>query len=130
MNNCIKTFELSNGLTIHIHDTTRRYYGDYHLVRLEVVCEVPLVPDYFDDCSQLSEAQALLGETAVYSRQLEKMGVPYQGIEAAREDLINGLETTLDYFSSEGFPRKLVLSELSKARDKSGRRHCSGCRPS
>lgn len=125
MDNRVTKFELSNGLEVVIHDATRRYYEDYHLVRLEIVCEAPILPGYFENSGLFTEARALLGDSAVYRRTLEKMGVPYHGIEDARAGLINGFEsTTLPYFSVEDFPRRLVLSELTKARGKSGRRHC------
>jgi len=125
MDNCIRKFELSNGLTVIVNDATRRYYEDYHLVRLEFVCEALVLPEYFDNEDLFSDARALLGESVVYRRLVERMGVPYGEIEAAREGLINGFEeSALHYFSSGGFPRKLVLSELSKARGKSGLRRC------
>lgn len=122
MYNCVRTFELPNGLTVFVYDATRRYYEDYHLVRLEIVCETPVLAEYFDNDELFSEARDLLGESAVYRRLLEKMGVPYAEIEAARESLIQGFEcTALRYFSADGFPRKLVLSEFAKARETAGR---------
>lgn len=124
MDNFVRKFELPNGLAFFIYDATRRYYEDYHLVRLEIVCELPVLPEYFDNDRLFSEARALLGDSAVYRRLVEKMGVPFGEIETARGDLISGFEATLHYFSSEDCPRKLVLSELSKAREKSGRHHC------
>lgn len=123
MDNCVRKFELSNGLTVFIYDATRRYYEDYHLVRLEIVCEARVLPEYFDNDELFAEARSLLGESAVYRRLVEKMGVPYGEIEAAREGLINGFEgSACNYFSTEGFPRKLVLSELAKTRGKTGSR--------
>lgn len=125
MDTCFRKFELSNGLTLFVYDTTRRYYEDYHLVRLEIVCETPVLAEYFDTGVLFSEARALLGESAVYRRLLEKMGVPYREIGVARESLVADFENNvLRYFSTEGFPRKLVLSEFAKAREQAGRSRC------
>ena len=125
MDTCFRKFELSNGLTLFVYDATRRYYEDYHLVRLEIVCETPVLAEYFDTDEQYSEARELLGESVVYRRLLEKMGVPYREIAVARESLVKGFENNaLRYFSVEGFSRKLVLSEFAKAREKVGRSRC------
>lgn len=125
MDKCVRKIELPNGLTVFVYDATRRYYEDYHLVRLDIVCKTPVLVEYFDNDELFSEARALLGELAVYRRLLEKMGVPFREIEAARESLIKDFESNaLGYFSAHGFSRKLVLSEFAKAREKAGRCRC------
>ena len=125
MDTCFRKLELPNGLTVFVYDATRRYYEDYHLVRLEIVCEAPVLAEYFDTDELFSEARELLGESAVYRRMLEKMGVPFREIEAARESILQSFENNaLSYFSAEGFPRKLVLSEFTKAREEAGRSRC------
>jgi hypothetical protein len=125
MNSCIKRIELTNGLIISIYDTTRRYYEDYHLVRLEMVCEAPLRKEYFDGPAEFSEALGVLGEYAVYRKTIEKMGVPYDEIGQAREQLVQGIENNCrGYFARASFPRKLVKTELAKARDKRRRSPC------
>lgn len=125
MNPCIKRIELPNGLVVSIYDTTRRYYEDYHLVRLEMVCETAVLREYFDSPADFSEAVGLLGESAVFCKTIEKMGVPYAEIGQARERLVEAIVNNCSaYFSRESFPRKLVLTELAKARDKSRRLPC------
>lgn len=125
MNSCIRRIELPNGLVITIFDTTRRYYEDYHLVRLEVVCETAVRSEYFESPDDFSAAVGVLGETAVYRKSVEKMGVPYDEIGQAREQLVHGIESNCrGYFARESFPRKLVLSELAKALDKIRRSPC------
>jgi hypothetical protein len=119
METFIQQIDLANGLSISVYDTTRRYYEDYHLVRLEFICRVPILIEYFDNPVAFDEAKKLLGETAVYRRTCERMGVPFDGIESARETLIaDFMKNALPYFTVESFPRKLVLSELVKAREK------------
>lgn len=122
METYIQQIDLPNGLSISVHDTTRRYYEDYHLVRLEFACPVPLRMEYFDTPEALDDAKKLIGETAVYRRTCEKMGVPFDGIVAAREAIIaDFMKNALPYFTVESFPVKLVRSELQKAREKAGR---------
>jgi hypothetical protein len=122
METYIQQIDLANGLSISVYDTTRRYYEDYHLVRLEFICRVPLRIEYFDSPEAFDEAKKLLGEVAVYRRTCEKMGVPFGGIGAARETLIaDFMKNALPYFTVESFPGKLVLSELQKAREKASR---------
>jgi hypothetical protein len=104
-----------------IFDTTRRYYEDYHLVRLEIVCEVPLREEYFTGPEKMAEARRVLGDRAMYRRTVEKMGVPYAEIGQAREKLIDSfMVNALPYLSDEKFPRMFVLSELAKTEKKRG----------
>lgn len=119
MEKCVKKIELANGLIVFIYDRTRRYYEDYHLVRLQLCCEVPLVESYFENAGEFCEARDLLGESVIYRRSMEKMGVPYADIEMAGNEMIDGFENhALRYFIADDFPRKLVLSELAKSRKK------------
>ncbi len=125
MNTCIKRIELPNGLVVSLYDDTRRYYEDYHLVRLEMVCETTVLREYFDSEADFSEAVGLLGESAVFRKTIEKMGVPYAEIGKAREQLVEAVVNNCsEYFSRESFPRKLVMAELAKSRDKSRRTPC------
>lgn len=125
MNTCIKRIELSNGLVVTLYDETRRYYEDYHLVRLEMVCEATVLPEYFDCAADFSEAVGLLGESAAFRTTIEKMGVPYAEIGEARERLVEAVVNNCgDYFSRESFPCRLVMSELAKARGKRRRPPC------
>lgn len=125
MDSCIKHMELPNGLVITIYDATRRYYEDYHLVRLEMVCETAVRREYFDSSADFSDAVDVLGESAVFRKTIEKMGVPYAEIGQARQRLMEGIENNCrGYFAMESFPRKLVMSELAKARDKRRRPPC------
>lgn len=111
----IKNVNLKNSLTVQIFDTTRRYYEDYHLVRLEIECDVPLRDDFFKSTEEFTKALALLGDSAQYRRTVEKMGVPFAGIDAARDDLISCfIATSLPYMEKESFPLKFVLSEMCK----------------
>ncbi|MHC1698115.1 MAG: hypothetical protein AB9919_08710 [Geobacteraceae bacterium] len=116
MKKYVRKIDLNNSLTVQVYDTTRRYYEDYHLVRLEIECEVAVKEEFFTEPESFARARMLLGESVCYHRTVEKMGVPFAEIDAAREGIISCfISTALPYLASESFPRKFVVSELQKA---------------
>ncbi|MDD2337096.1 MAG: hypothetical protein PHD01_11020 [Geobacteraceae bacterium] len=119
MKTCVRKIELKNSLTLLVHDTTRRYYEDYHLVRLEIECEIAVDEAFFEGSGKLAEARRMLGDSVTYRRTVEKMGVPFVEIESARDDIISSfIATSVPYLSHEDFPRKFVQSELKKSSGK------------
>jgi hypothetical protein len=119
MDTLIKKIPLENGLVICMYDHTRRYYGDFYHVKIEIVCEITLNEEYFENLDDYADAQIILGKSVSYRRFMEQMGVPSTGIERAREVLIeNFKEHSAPYFSSANFPRKLVLSHYDKSKKK------------
>jgi hypothetical protein len=122
MDTLIKKILLENGLTVLILDHTRRYYGDFYVVKIEIFCEVPVCEEFFTNNDDFTQARKLIGETVEYRRYVEQMGVPSTGIERAREQIVENFENhSLPYFSSAFFPQKLVLSHYTKAKKKLGR---------
>ncbi len=122
MGQIIKEISLGNGLVVRFYDNTVRYYGDYYCVKLETVCDVPLLPDYFENERLHAEAREVVGGEVTYRRITEKMGVPSTEIERVLAHLIAQFESnSLPYFSAEKFPRKFVLSEVGKMMKKLGR---------
>lgn len=116
MNKVAREITLSNGLTVRFADSARRYFGDYHQVRLEVQCEVTVAPGMFQDEAAYRDAVAKIGPTVAYRRVEEQMGVPTEGVEKCVERLVENFSATaLRYFDTEEFPGKLVHSELAKA---------------
>jgi hypothetical protein len=117
----IKSFLLANKLSIHVYDQTKRYYEGFHLVKLEMVCEVLLVADYFQNVTDFSEAKKMLGEKVVYRRVLEHMGVPFFNIDDVQQSLLQNFATnSLPYFELTDFPQKIVFSELARERKRAG----------
>jgi len=105
-----------------VHDTTRRYYEDYHLVRLEIECDIAVKEAFFEKPEKLAEARSMLGDSVSYRRTVEKMGVPFLEIESAREEILSSfIANAVPYLSHKDFPRKFVLSELKKASEKKPR---------
>lgn len=119
MTSMIRETILENGLLVRFLDHTRHYYGDFYLVKIEIVCEIPLHTDFFDDQADLEEARRLVGEPAVYRREVEQMGVPSTAIATVTERLMsNFISHSLPYFSATDFPRRFLRAELERARKK------------
>lgn len=119
MDTFIRDIPLPNGLTVSFSNQTRRYFGDYYLVMLEIVCRVPVIAEYFEEEGEFDEARSLLGDEVVYRRGVEQMGVPSTGIERVLDRLMADFEKhSLPYFAAPAFPQKLVTAELKKRKRK------------
>jgi hypothetical protein len=115
MKNLIREIPLANGLTVRFFDTTRRYFGDYHQVRVKISCEVPLSADLFDDAPAYEAAVKLLGGSVRYQKDVEHQGVPTLATADAVEKVIRQfVDHSLCYFESEAFPKRFVQSELNR----------------
>lgn len=106
---------ISNGLTVNIFNHNHRYFGDYHHVKVEITCEVPILEEYFSSREECDEARAALGEsTTLYRRSVEKMGVSSAELEATLESIIEDFtDHSLSYLASPEFPRRLIAKELA-----------------
>ena len=120
MKNIIREIPLANGLTVCFTDATRRYFGDYHQVRVEVRCEVPVTALLFDDEPAFLAALKLLGASVCYLKKVEHQGVPTLGTADAVQQVVQQfIDHQLSYFGSESFPRRFVQSELNRVLAKS-----------
>ncbi|MCM0081487.1 hypothetical protein L4X63_07800 [Geomonas sp. Red32] len=119
MKKLVREVPLSNGLTLRFFDASRRYFGDYHQVRLEICCEVDLTPDLFDDPTEFETASRLLGAKVQFLKQVEHQGVPTGAVSGTVEQVIQQfLDHSGRYLDSGAFPRKLVHSELARLRSR------------
>lgn len=128
MKKLVREIPLSNGLTVRCFDATRRYFGDYHQVRLEICCEVAVTADLFADDREHESALKLLGKSVLYRRHEEHQGVATEQIDTVRERMLDQFVShALPYFGGAGFARRLVQAELAKkagrARSFAGRHH-------
>jgi hypothetical protein len=111
-----REISLENGLTVSFYQHTHRYFGDYHRIKVEIICEVPLLEEYFASQAEFAEAVASFGSKAVFRRNLELMGVSSAEVAPSLEGVIANFSShSLSYLSSPLFPRKLVHAELSAA---------------
>jgi hypothetical protein len=121
MKKLIREIPLANGLIVQFFDATRRYFGDYHKVRVTISCEVPLSSGLFDDEKSYEAALKLLGPKVRYLKEIEHQGVATDATAETIEKVITDFVAhSLTYFNSEAFPKKLVLSELNRRRSRSG----------
>lgn len=119
MKKLIRELPLANGLTVRFFDATRRYFGDYHQVRVTISCEVPVSVELFDDLPSHRAAVALLGASVQYRKEIEQQGVAgLLTAETVEKVIQHFVEHSLGYFQSEAFPRKLVQSELNRIKAK------------
>lgn len=115
MKKLIREIPLTNGLTVRFFDATRRYFGDYHQVRINICCEVPLSADLFEDAAAHHDAAKLLGGSVSYSKDIEHQGVATDDIPGTVAKVIQHfVDHSLSYLSGSEFPRKLVQSELKR----------------
>ena len=122
----VREIPLTNGLTVRFTDKTRRYFGDYHQVRVEVTCEVPLTPQLFEDSAAYESALKVLGGQVSYQKLVEHQGVATCDTADTVDRVIRHfLEHSISYFASDSFPRRLVQSELARI----GSRSRSSFRP-
>jgi len=118
----IREVPLTNGLTVRFFDATRRYFGDYHKVRIKISCEVPVTPNLFEDAASYETALKHLGKSVQYVKEVEQQGVPTADTAGAAENVIRHfMEHSLGYFQSEAFPRKFVQSEAKRVTGKAKR---------
>jgi len=122
----IKTERLANGLTLEFIDQSNRYYGDYHRVRIEARCAVPVELSSFgnaDDAGELAQrARRLFGEAVTYSRVLERMGVAGADVEVVKESLIEEfLRTGRSYLERPAFISRFLVSQLEAKEKGRGR---------
>jgi len=120
MKEFIKEIPLANGLTVRFADATRRYFGDYHQVRVTISCTVPVSADLFESAADFEAARKLLGSEVLYQKKVEHQGVASQDTEAALEKVVQQfISHTLGYFETGTFPRRFVHSELNRLRTRS-----------
>jgi hypothetical protein len=108
---------LDNGLTVRFRDETRRYFGNFHHIRIIVHCVVPLTPELTDISVDYGRFCGLVGGEIRYERTLEQMGVSGDDLNQVRQRLVaTFVETAVPYLSSPSFPRQLVANRVARLR--------------
>ncbi|WP_305046270.1 hypothetical protein [Geoalkalibacter sp.] len=109
---------LENGLMVEVRDLSRRYFGDYHRVVLEVRIRLPLrielFPEDRDAQSLLAAARTAWGEEVCSPTRLERMGVPGADVESVRRELWDSFVAHgLGYLRHPGYPGRLLRRLLA-----------------
>lgn len=112
-----RTEVLPNGLTLDFVDGSNRYFGDYWRVALEVRCRIPLCHALPPDDPDIDQARALLGETLLFTRSLEKMGVAGEEVTSVRTAMVEHfLSSAGAYMATPVFPGSFVRQQLAEKR--------------
>lgn len=107
--NLFNPLNLSNGLILSVLDHTKAYFGDYHLVKLEMILSLGNAGDI-----KLSGVDHIALCNIKYKRCLERMGVHSSDIESVKDSLFKDFEVnSLPYMSSQGFLQRLLERELT-----------------
>jgi len=111
-----RTIELDNGLCLELRDQSNRYFGDYHRIKIEVSCDIPLRGEFFGgnpDDPQLQTARRLYGDSLRFERSLERMGVAGAEVENVREELVESfLKSSAAYLEHPEFVARYVQRQL------------------
>ena len=115
MSTQLREVTIGNNLTIRFIDRSRHYYGGFFQAAVEAVCDIPVTPEYIQAPAEHEQAISLLGQTAHFSKVLDRMGVLATDLEKTREQLIDEfLKTAAPYLAMEDFPSRFILSEINK----------------
>lgn len=88
--------QLENGVRLAFEDTTNRYYGDYHRVKIEV--RIRLAENGY--------------ERAYDFKALEKMAVPGAEVDAVRQQLLeNFRQQLLPYLARPDFAQRFLATQ-------------------
>ena len=112
----VKEIPLENDLIVRFYNHNHRYFGDYHRVKVEITCEVPIMEEYFSNRAECAEAISTLGRSALFKRGVEQMGVSSDELEPCLERIIdNFISHALSYLASPEFPRMLIKKEMANS---------------
>jgi hypothetical protein len=105
-----KEIVLDDNRTVRIIDSSKNYFGDYHLVKLDISCELPLSPAQAQGNSPDAESSV-----PVYRRTLEKMAVPSAEVEQVKSLLLaEFMRNALPYLARPDFSAKLLAGERAR----------------
>jgi hypothetical protein len=116
----IDKIALENGLTLEIHDRSRKVAVDRWLVSFEARIDVEVKPEYFQDEAgakpSFNAIQKAVGKEVTYSYEKSRHFVA----ETEKDDVFQGLKdrfltTTLPYLSNAKFPRNTILLQFKAA---------------
>jgi len=120
----LHTLKLHNGLIITIYDHSKVYFGDYHHVKINIVCSFDdLAINSLSCCPDEIDLRSIL-----YTRTLDRMGVPSKDVESVTDSLLNDFRlNSLPYISSQEFPKKLIHNEVNNTKRSNKKYTGSGC---
>jgi len=114
---------LANGLELFLEESSNRYFGDYHRVRLILTCDLPVsavwLGDADDPAAEAIRLRGLLGDSVRYEKVLERMGVPGADVARVRRQLLDDFSATARlYLESPEFPSRLLRQRARQLRQR------------
>ncbi len=118
----LSTHRLNNGLEIVFHDSGNRYFGDYHQVKLIIICRIPLgeelLSEHLSD-DDLKKAMQLFGDHVEYRKLLKQMGVAGDDVDSVKQEMVdNFMNTAAEYMQGDDFASRYVARRLVEHRNK------------
>ncbi|MDD2557653.1 MAG: hypothetical protein RBR43_01660 [Desulfuromonadaceae bacterium] len=87
---------LANGLKLNYSDATKRYYGDYYRICIEVKCALP---------------QEEHGHWHLF-KKLEQMGVASSKLDSTKQELLDAFSRMiLPYLQRDDFPERFEVAK-------------------
>jgi len=116
--NPFHTVTLDNGLVLEMVDQGNRYFGDYHRIKIVVRCVIPLEARFFGGDARhpaLLQARTCFGDSVVFERTLERMGVPGAEVAPVRDAMVKGfLDSSRTYLNHPDFVSRYVTRQLQQ----------------
>ncbi len=119
----IKEKRMENGLTLAVHDRSRKIAGDRWLVKITAEIKIP-VKDVMagqDAPSNpgVEKITELLGDEVAYEYQDERNFVDDSEKEAVLNEMLDSyMNSSFAYLSNPEFPRRVILREYGRALEK------------
>ena len=119
----IARHRLDNGLELLFCEQGNRYFGDYHQVKVVVICRVPVDESMQSEhlsLPDLQKAKQLFGDQVEYRRELRQMAVAGDDVETVRDDLVrNFIANSGAYMQAAGFASRFIARKLKEHRNRS-----------
>ncbi|MEN6486188.1 MAG: hypothetical protein ABFD98_15040 [Syntrophobacteraceae bacterium] len=117
--------KLENGLTVYFQDRSKPLAGDRWQVKLDIVIPIRILPEYFSECSDpteaYAEAVAAFGEVVEFRQERVRHFVDERDRAAVREKMERDFrESVLAYASRPKFAESCVLKRYKAYNEKQG----------
>ncbi len=118
----LKSYPLTNGLLVEILDDTRRYYADFHNVKITIRVKVPVREEWlapFRDGPHYAATVKRLLPGVTYVRKIVKAGIEGKRLAAVKEQVVDSFEkNALPYFERDDFPERYALERFRAVEEK------------
>jgi hypothetical protein len=123
-NGILKTVELDNGLKLNVMDNSRGLIGDRWYVsiiaRIDVFVDMVFQSSDGTDAILPDDIKQLLGDSVRFEKKMERHFIDQKEKDDIKQGLENSLiESLLPYLSHPEFPKRFVITEYVKAKQKS-----------